>query len=225
MIGIRLFYSELTPKIKVGRFWCRRMEATDSRVNERRRVSVIEGMFESLWVWSIALIVGLLQVGCDSNEPVGRLLNEQAAEAASIEASELDQALLNSAREVLLEEISMEGLEVVLGKGLWNSNRTAVAISIPMPPSKASLSFIFLYQPDGTFLACDASGVEGGNFGKLGTAGRESYDRYETTPVKWLHRDNGYFQVMMQTRAWKNGQRYTVAEPLVIRKDGFVVYR
>ena len=184
---------------------------------------MIEGM--SLWVGSIALIVGLSQVGCDSNEPVGWLLNEHAVDVASIEDSALDEALLDSAREVLLEEISLEGLEEVLGKGLWNSNRTAVAISIPMPPPKASRSFIFLYQPDGTFLACDASGVEGGNFGKLGTAKRERYDRYETTPIKWLSRDDGYFQVMMQTRAWKDGQRYTVAEPLVIRKDGLVIYR
>jgi hypothetical protein len=110
-----------------------------------------------------------------------------------------------------------------LGTGLWNSNRTAIAIGIPKP--KASLVFVFLRQTGGKYLAADCSGVEGGNFGKLGIAGRAAYGRFETTPVEWLHRDDGMFQVVMRTRAWKSGKRYTVTEPLVVTADGTPLYR
>lgn len=186
--------------------------------------SVIGGMIDYSRVGIIPLIVWCLQVGCDSNDQ-GRLPREESGAVASIEVSELGQAFMDSAREVLHEEIPLGGLAEVLGKGLWNSDCMAVAISIRRPQPKASQTFIFLYQPDETFLAYDASGVEGGNFGKLGIPGRERCECYETTPIKWLYRDDGYFRVVIQTRAWKDGQRYTVAEPLVIWVDGFLFSR
>jgi hypothetical protein len=40
-----------------------------------------------------------------------------------------------------------------------------------------------------------------------------------------VQRDDGLFQVIMRTRAWKSGKRYTVSEPLVIRADGTPLYR
>ena len=49
--------------------------------------------------------------------------------------------------------------------------------------------------------------------------------RFETTPVAWLHRDDGLLGVSMRTRAWRSGQRYTVSEPLLIRPDGTVLWR
>jgi len=74
-------------------------------------------------------------------------------------------------------------------------------------------------------LAVEASGVEGGNFGKLGIAGRSGYDRFETTPTQWLQREDGWFQDVMRTRAWKAGKRYTVSEKLLIKPDGTVLWR
>ena len=85
--------------------------------------------------------------------------------------------------------------------------------------------FCVLRQPDGAYLVADASGVEVGNFVKLGFLPRADYERFETIPVEWLHRDDGLFQVRIRTRAWKAGQRYTVYEPLIIRPDGTVLYR
>ena len=83
---------------------------------------------------------------------------------------------------------------------------------------------MLLRQPDGTYLAADASGVEAGNFGKLGRP-RTDYEHFETTPVEWLYRNDGFFQVRIRTRAWRAGKRYTVSEPLIIRPDGTVLYR
>jgi len=137
--------------------------------------------------------------------------------------SRVDDALFLSARTALPKASSTNGIVRVLQAGLWNSNRTAVAVSFPGPA--ASVVFVFLRQTSGTYLAVDTSGVEGGNFGKLGIAGRSGYDRFETKPVQWLHRDDGLFQVVMRTRAWKARQRYTVSEALVIQPDGTVLWR
>ncbi len=136
--------------------------------------------------------------------------------------SRVDDALFLAARKALPQDISTNETARVLQAGLWNSNRTAVAVSFPKP--KASVIFVFLRQTNGTYLAVDASGVEGGNFGKLGR-GRTDYDHFETTPVEWSYREDRWFQVVMRTRVWRAGQRYTVSEQLLIEPDGTVLYR
>lgn len=136
-----------------------------------------------------------------------------------------EDTLLSAARQVLPRDLSTNALVRALPNGVWNSNRTALAISLPRPAPQATVLLVFLRQTNGSFLATDASGVEGGNFGKLGTAGRRGYERFETTPMRWLPREDGFFQVLVRTRAWQKGKRYTVAEPLVIRPDGTVLYR
>jgi hypothetical protein len=136
--------------------------------------------------------------------------------------SHVDGTLVASARKALPQDITTNEMARVLQGALWNSNRTAVAVSFPRP--KASVIFVFLRHTNDTYLAVDSCGVEGGNFGKLGR-GREDYSRFETTPVEWLYRDDGKFQVVMRTRAWRAGQRYTVSEPLLISRDGTVLWR
>lgn len=143
--------------------------------------------------------------------------------AANVLAAEphIDEALIVAALKALPRETSSNKVVQVLQTGLWNTNRTAVAVSFVKP--KASVIVVFLRQPNGAYLATDASGVEDGNFGKLGIGGRAGYERFETVPVQWLRRDDQLFQVVMRTRAWKNGKRYTVSEPLIIKPDGTVL--
>jgi hypothetical protein len=132
--------------------------------------------------------------------------------------------LLAAAQKAMPGKIAMSQLIRALDAGLWNSDRTAVAVSVPQQHPKDSIVVVFLRRPDGTYLAADVSNVETGNFGKLGPL-RTDYERFETTPVEWLHRDDGLFQVRIRTRAWRAGQRYTVYEALIIRPDGSVLYR
>ncbi len=139
--------------------------------------------------------------------------------------SHLDSALVAAAQKSMPEGIDTHLLIKSLERGFWNSDRKAVAVSVPQRHPKESLVFIFMRQPDGRYLAADASGVEAGNFGKLGLLPRADYERFETKPVEWLGRDDGLFQVRIRTRAWKGGQRYTVYEPLIIKPDGTVMYR
>jgi hypothetical protein len=143
---------------------------------------------------------------------------------STVSAGELrvDAALLATAQKAMPRQIATNQLVQALESGLWNSNRTAVAVSVKQ--SKASVVFVFLRQTNGHYLATDASGVEGGNFGNLGRP-RTDYERFETTPVDWLNREDGWCQVVMRTRAWRDGQRYTVSEPLLIKPDGTILYR
>jgi hypothetical protein len=145
-----------------------------------------------------------------------------AATGARSAEAPIDSALAAAGRNALPQGVSTSEVARVLQTGLWNMNRTAVAVSLPRP--KASAVYVFLRQTKGTFLVVDASGVEGGNFGKLGRD-RADYERFETTPVEWWHRDDGLFQVVMRTRAWRAGRRYTVSEPLLIKPDGTVLWR
>jgi hypothetical protein len=130
--------------------------------------------------------------------------------------------LFSAARPIVPVEIENSELSAALEAGLWNPERSAVAMVIPR--AEASLILVLLRRPDGSFLATDASRVEGGNFGVLGRP-RTDYERFETQPVEWRQRDDGRFQVVMRTRAWRMGQRYTVAEALLIDPDGTVLYR
>ena len=134
----------------------------------------------------------------------------------------MEGALVAAARHAQPQGISTNELSKVLKAGLWNTARTAVAVSLPRP--KGSVDFVFLRRTQGTYLAVDVSGVEGGNFGKLGR-NRADDERFETTPVEWRPRTDGLFQVVMRTRAWRAGRRYTVSEALVIKPDGTVLWR
>jgi hypothetical protein len=140
-------------------------------------------------------------------------------------APRVEDPLLASARKALPQAITTNEIIKVLQAGLWNSNRTALAVSFPRPRPEASVIFVFLRQTNGTYLAVDASGVEGALLGNLGSRGRKDYDRFETTPVEWLYRDDGRFQVVMRTRAWTAGKRYTRSENLLISRSGTVLWR
>ena len=131
--------------------------------------------------------------------------------------------MLVAAGKVLRNPVTTNEIVRALETGLWNSNKTAIAIAVTRP--KASLIFVFLRQRGGTYMAVDISGEEGANFGRLGNAGRVGYDRFQTTPIEWQHRDDGMFEVVIRTRAWKSGRRYTVSEPLIIRADGTPLWR
>jgi hypothetical protein len=113
-------------------------------------------------------------------------------------------------------------LATALSNGLRHPNGAAVAIAIPR--KEASLILVLIRSSDGGYVVADASQVESANFGVWGRK-RHEYDRYETTPIKWLPRDDGLLQESIQTRAWRNGHRYTVTEPLLIKPDGTVLFR
>lgn len=61
--------------------------------------------------------------------------------------------------------------------------------------------------------------------GKLGLNVRETYDSFALGPVKWIERSDGLYMLEIKTHAWKDGQRYTVSEPVVISAEGKPLWR
>lgn len=106
---------------------------------------------------------------------------------------------------------------------LWNGDRSA-AVATSRDGERTRV-IAYVKQADGTFLEIDLSQVEGRNLGSLGLRSAADYDRIETTAVEWLPRENGLLQVVVRTRAWHSGQRFTVLKPVVFRTDGVVLWQ
>ena len=120
------------------------------------------------------------------------------------------------------EQVSENMVKDAIESGLWNTKKTAVALTIRK--AAGTLCFVLIRQSQNRFMTVDVRNVESSNFGKLGSP-RMHYDRYETAPTKWLERDDSNYQVVFRTHAWKDGQRFTVKEPLIIKSDGTPLWR
>jgi len=107
----------------------------------------------------------------------------------------------------VLQNISDTDFNKGISTGLWNNEKTALAITFHSSTKTICLVIITL---NNKFIISDVSQVESGNFGKLGTATRNKYEKYKTFPTKWLKTEGDYFQIEFTTQAWKNGQRYTL---------------
>ena len=104
---------------------------------------------------------------------------------------------------------------------LWNDDGDAAAFA----GRDTEFNFdVYLQREDGSFLCIDASRIESTNLGKLGVESA-AYERIETTPVRWLDRSDSLLQVVVKTHVWKQGQKFSVEEALLIRKDGTVLWR
>jgi hypothetical protein len=140
--------------------------------------------------------------------------------SGALAQSRSDAALVAAALKALPRSLSTNEIGGALDAGVWNSNKTAVAICFTN--SNTFTAFVFLKQASGRYVAVDVS-TEGLGTGFIGSAPRSAYERLELVPIRWLHRDDGMFQLLMRTRAWKAGQRYTVSKPLLFRQDGTVL--
>ncbi|QIO08492.1 hypothetical protein [Acinetobacter lanii] len=104
----------------------------------------------------------------------------------------------------------------------WNADKTlAVYTKNVAKQTKVTI----LIKQDQHLREIDISQVEGMNLGKLALYRNDYYDRVETKPIEWVYRDDGKFQVNIQTRVWKNGKRQTVKEYVTFDKNGKVYWR
>jgi len=70
----------------------------------------------------------------------------------------------------------------------------------------------------------DITPVEGGNIGKITNLFAE-VESAKTMPIKWLNTDEDSVQVAMQTQIYRNGQRYTSQENLIISYESGPFWR
>ena len=132
--------------------------------------------------------------------------------------SSLDTAVAGAARKA---GVAPNELLTAAEAGLWNRDKTAVAIAMKRPTG--TLAVVFVRSSTGGFVAVDVSAVENGNLRKLGLERRAA--DVETAPVAWLPRDDDLLQVEFRTRVRSWGRRYTASEPIIIRRDGTPLWR
>ena len=130
--------------------------------------------------------------------------------------------LMDVAYKTLKKKVEKAKVEKAVKKGFWNDEKNAVVVTVFI--KKASVNYVFIIKEGGTISPVDISNVEGGNLGKIGWSKNE-YEKVETEPVNWIKRKDRLLQIKMRTRAWKDGQRYTVYEPLILDRKGKVYWR
>ena len=96
-------------------------------------------------------------------------------------------------------------------ESLWDSTKEAEAVCINNANGKNEC---FIQVGSDKF---DVTKAEGANLGKLRLAARDSYSKVISFPTKWLKSSSGVYMVEITTQAWLNGQRYTVAEPALVK--------
>ena len=133
--------------------------------------------------------------------------------------SSFDTAVVAAARTAA---VAPDELLTAAKAGLWNRDKSAVAVAVKRPAG--TLALVFVRRRSGEFLAVDVSAVENGNLRKLGLD-RRHLQHFDTAPVTWLPRDDDLLQVEFRTRVWSSGQRYTASEPIIIRRDGTPLWR
>ena len=106
---------------------------------------------------------------------------------------------------------------------LWNPDRNAIAVS-SVSINKTTV-YIFIIQPDESYLPVNLSDVEDANLRKLGLCDRSCYSKVKTEAIRWLPSSTSVLKILIQTQAWKNGQRHTMSEPVTITASGLVLWR
>ena len=121
------------------------------------------------------------------------------------------------------EESDIDLVTEARASGLWTDDGAAAAVSIPMDDRTGV--YVLLMRPNGEYTIADISRIQDGLFTKLGLAEPADYERYETQPVEWITLEGGNLLLKVRLRAWRDGQRYTVSGPVIIRPDGSVLWQ
>ena len=121
------------------------------------------------------------------------------------------------------EESDIDLIAEARASGLWTDDGTAAAVSIPM--DNRTGVYVLLVRPNGEYTIADISRIERGLFTTLGLATPADYEKYETQPVEWITLEDGNLLLKVRLQAWRDGQRYTVSAPVIIRPDGSVLWQ
>lgn len=96
---------------------------------------------------------------------------------------------------------------------IWNSDGTASASCIEnkFPTCQIRINERII----------DVTPVIYSNIGKLGLWKIIDYDKVVTEPIEWLESTSSIQLVNFRTQAWRDGQRYTVTETVLIKNGKY----
>ncbi len=115
---------------------------------------------------------------------------------------------------------SKVALKTMLQNGLWNYEKSAIAV-YPSDENQTSI-YLFIKDSSDKFIAVDISLVEKVNLGAIGS--NRHFDKVESKALQWLEHEK-YYQIRVETKAWVKGKRYRHSEKLLIKKSGKVLWR
>ncbi len=119
----------------------------------------------------------------------------------TVSADDVDvDELLSVSSRIVGDEVTDAELSNAIAAGLWNDQRTALAIAIPGP--NRTLLIALVQQASGDFIAADISRIEGALFRTIGLADRTSYERYRTTPDHWRKAGDHGHLLVVRLEAW-----------------------
>ena len=134
-----------------------------------------------------------------------------------------DETFENRLRQLpILQAIPEKNFQEGIAAGLWNNEKTAHAVTFKDTTKTICLVIITI---NNKFIVSDVSMRETGNFGKLGIASRNQYEKYQTFPSKWHKSTGTHFIIEFTTQAWINGQKYTVEGPVAVSYTGAPVFQ
>lgn len=116
-----------------------------------------------------------------------------------------------------------EIIESARDHGLWSEDQTAAAVSIR--DEYRNHIYVLVAQPAGGFFVVDITPIEQALVGKLGTFDKSEYEHLETHPAEWLSKSYDHWILSVRLEAWREGRRYVVDGPVVIKFDGTIVWQ
>lgn len=113
-------------------------------------------------------------------------------------------------------------IQELVASGVWGEDKEVFLIY--EANGLNSLLYVFIHQNSGQYLPVNLSYlVNSQSNGKLGRK-RTDYDKYQQEPLLWQGWSEYVIGVSIKTRAWKDGQRYTVEnKPMLIKQNGEIV--
>jgi hypothetical protein len=138
-------------------------------------------------------------------------------------AVETGNQLLEAVRTIMPPGTDWAAVEAAIRGGVWRQDQAAVAVTLPR--ENETLVYVLVRQADGSYAATDATMViSRAAFGFFGWPAPE-YERFEIQPLSWAMRDDGASLLLTQTRAWRDGQRYTAPDIFFVGPDSSVTGR
>lgn len=133
---------------------------------------------------------------------------------------EAGTGLVDAAMTVMPQGTGSAEVEAALAAGLWRQDQAAVAVTLPR--ENETLVYLLVRQADGSYAATEATSViSRAAFGFFGWPAEE-YERFEIQPLGWVPRQDGSSMLRTQTRAWRQGQRYTADDVFFVGPDSSI---
>jgi len=116
---------------------------------------------------------------------------------------------------------SEEELISLLKNGLWSEDKGEVVVSFPN--KKRTTLYLFMKNLEGKYIAVNISAIELRNLGTIGL--KPQYKKLESKAIEWIEDTEELVMVKIETMIWSNAKCYRRSQPLLIKRNGEIMWR